>query len=72
MTQMELNTAMNNIGKVLKENGANKNGYVVTSTFAIEMVKNEQVMDRITSYNVCYTKLLRIQNTGDFFKPFCS
>jgi len=45
MTQMELNTAMNNIGKVLKENGANKNGYVVTSTFAIEMVKNEQVMD---------------------------
>lgn len=36
---------MDNIGKVIKENNANKNGYVVTSTFAIEVVDNQQIMD---------------------------
>ena len=45
MTQQELNVAMNNIGKVIKENGANKNGCATTSTFAIEVVDNQQVMD---------------------------
>jgi len=45
MTQAELNSVMNNIGKIIKESGASKNGCVVTSTFAIEAVNNQQVMD---------------------------
>jgi effector-binding domain-containing protein len=45
MTQQEINISISNIEPVLKENGANKNGYVTTSIFSIEIIDGRQVMD---------------------------
>ncbi len=45
MTQVEMSDIMNDIGKILKNNNAIKNGAVTTSTFSIEVINNQQIMD---------------------------
>ncbi|SHI07908.1 hypothetical protein SAMN02745207_04255, partial [Clostridium grantii DSM 8605] len=45
MNQMEINQEMQKIGQVIKENNLQKSGPVLNTTFGVEMVAGQQVLD---------------------------
>lgn len=45
MAQEQVNTAMGSISQIMKLCGTKKNGPVVTSTFSIKVIDNQQVID---------------------------
>ncbi|WBW97678.1 AraC family transcriptional regulator [Oceanirhabdus sp. W0125-5] len=45
MTQQELTNEMMKIGQVLKDLGVKKNGPIISTTFSVELIDGQQVMD---------------------------